>query len=125
MTDHSTSYFIQSRPVPGQPWAQHGVRWSWQSKPKALEKLAARREMKPGWEHRLMERITTVVERPATEDATPEETAEACGKCQRPFNPDDPRWDGSARYASTPYCRGCIDRCHDSTDAFHVCVICR
>ncbi|MBZ6085883.1 hypothetical protein KVH15_33410 [Streptomyces olivaceus] len=123
MTDQ-TSYFIQSRPTPDEPWAQLGVRWSWQSKTKALEKLAARREMQPAFEHRLMERVTTVVERTATEDAAPEETAEACGKCQRPFNPDDARWDGSARYATTPYCKGCVDRCIDNESADHRCVIC-
>lgn len=121
MTEQTTSYFIQSRLTPDEPWAQHGVRWSWQSKPKALEKLAARREMKPDWEHRLMERLTTVVERPASE----EPPAEACGKCEKPFDPADTRHNGRARYAATPYCNGCIDRCHESTDAFHVCAICR
>jgi hypothetical protein len=50
--------------------------------------------------------------------------AEACGKCKRPFNPADPRWDGAARYAETPYCRRCIDGCQEA-DAFHACVICR
>lgn len=62
-----TSYFIQSRPAPSQPWQQHGLRWSWESKAKALDKLAWRREQQPNWEHRLMERITTVTEQPATE----------------------------------------------------------
>lgn len=61
----------------------------------------------------------TETDRPAAEQA------EACGKCKRPFNPADPRWDGSARYAETPYCRRCIDGCHESTDAFHRCVICQ
>lgn len=65
----TTSYFIQSRPHPGAPWQRPtGVTASWESKPKALERLAARREMQSGWEHRLMERVTTVVEQPATED---------------------------------------------------------
>ncbi|MFD3310086.1 hypothetical protein [Streptomyces sp. NPDC058694] len=64
----ATVYFIESRPAPSQPWQQaSGVQSSWESKDKALERLAARREMQPGWEHRLMERITTVTERPATD----------------------------------------------------------
>lgn len=68
MPKATTSYFIESRPAPSQPWQQHGLRFSWESKPKALEKLATRREQQPNWEHRLMERITTVTEQPATED---------------------------------------------------------
>lgn len=50
---------------------------------------------------------------------------DACGKCRRPFNPADPRWDGSARHQDTPFCRSCVDACHESTDAFHQCAICR
>ena len=61
------SYFIQSRPAPSQPWQQHRLRFSWASKAKALEKLATRREMQPTWDHRLMERITTITEQPAAE----------------------------------------------------------
>lgn len=71
MPDRTTaiSYFIQSRPAPGQPWQRAtGVNATWESKAKALERLAARREMQPNWEHRLMERITTITEQPATED---------------------------------------------------------
>lgn len=64
----AVAYFIQSRPAPNQPWQRAaGVGFSWESKAKALEKLAARREMQPSWEHRLMERITTVTEQPTTE----------------------------------------------------------
>lgn len=62
----TTTYFIQSRPAPGQPWQQGNG--SWESKPVALGKLANRREMQPGWEHWLMERITIVTEQPATEE---------------------------------------------------------
>jgi hypothetical protein len=64
----ATAYFIRSRPAPGQPWQRAtGVNASWASKATALERLAARREMQPSWEHRLMERITAVTEQPATE----------------------------------------------------------
>jgi len=51
--------------------------------------------------------------------------SEACAKCKTPFDPDDTRFvDSKARYKETPYCRDCVDRCHDSNDAFHRCVIC-
>ena len=50
--------------------------------------------------------------------------AEACRKCGRPFDPTDTSFDGAARYRETPFCRRCIDNCHESTDAFHRCVIC-
>lgn len=64
----SVSFFIQSRPAPSQPWQQaSGVPFSWESRPVALAKLADRRERQPGWEHRLMERTTTVTEQPAQE----------------------------------------------------------
>ncbi len=69
MPDQPTSYFIQSRPHPGAPWQRAtGVHALWASKNQALQRLADRREMQPNWEHRLMERITTVIERPATEN---------------------------------------------------------
>jgi hypothetical protein len=49
---------------------------------------------------------------------------EACGKCKTPFDPADTRFDGRAQYHETPYCRGCVDRCHDNEIADHRCVIC-
>lgn len=58
-------------------------------------------------------------------DAAEELPAEACGKCEEPFDPADTRHDGRAQQEGTPYCRRCVDRCHESTDAFHVCTICR
>lgn len=53
-----------------------------------------------------------------------EPLVEACGKFKRPFDPADPSFDGRAQYAATPYCRGCVDRCHDNNSADHRCVIC-
>ncbi|MEU7431056.1 hypothetical protein AB0B07_09390 [Streptomyces sioyaensis] len=50
--------------------------------------------------------------------------AETCGRCRRPFDPTDTRFDGRARYRDTPFCGGCIDRCHESTDAGHRCPVC-
>jgi hypothetical protein len=49
---------------------------------------------------------------------------ERCGKCKQPFDRDDKRFDGRARYYLTAYCRGCVDRCHDTEIADHRCVIC-
>ena len=48
-----------------------------------------------------------------------------CGCCNNPFDASDATPDGSARYAESPWCRGCVDRCYEATDAFHECVICR
>ncbi|MGW7362000.1 hypothetical protein ACWGI8_00880 [Streptomyces sp. NPDC054841] len=52
------------------------------------------------------------------------EPAPACGHCRQPFDPTDKRFDGRARHADTPWCRACVDRCHESTDAFHACPMC-
>jgi hypothetical protein len=52
------------------------------------------------------------------------EASEICGKCKQPFDPADTRFDGRARYHLTPYCRGCVSRCHDTEIADHRCVIC-
>jgi hypothetical protein len=61
----TVSYFIQSRPHPGAPWQRPAVGVDcWESKTTALQRLAARREGQPTWEHRLMERITSVTEQP-------------------------------------------------------------
>ncbi|MYS59286.1 MULTISPECIES: hypothetical protein [Streptomycetaceae] len=60
---------------------------------------------------------------PAGESTQPEPAA--CGRCRRAFDPTDTRHDGHARSGNSPFCRSCVDRCHESTDAFHVCAICR
>ncbi|MDX3249009.1 hypothetical protein [Streptomyces sp. ME18-1-4] len=53
-----------------------------------------------------------------------EQLAEACGKCKTPFVPADTRFDGHARYYLTPFCKRCVDACHDNEIADHRCVIC-
>lgn len=58
------------------------------------------------------------------EDDAPE-APPACGKCRRPFDETDRRHDGHARAGDSPWCRRCVDRCHESTDFAHECVICR
>lgn len=56
--------------------------------------------------------------------APEEQPAEACGKCKTPFDPADTRFDGHSQYNATPYCRRCVDACHDTEIADHRCVIC-
>ena len=48
----------------------------------------------------------------------------ACGKCRRPFVSAVTGFEVHARYAASPYCRGCVDACHDNEIADHRCVIC-
>lgn len=55
--------------------------------------------------------------------APPAEVAK-CGRCLQPFDPTDDRWNGYARHQDTPWCRSCIDRCHESTDFAHECPVC-
>ncbi len=62
--------------------------------------------------------------RAADADVAPEPSA-ACGKCKTPFDPADTRFDGRARHGQTPFCRGCVDRCHDNEIADHRCAVCR
>jgi hypothetical protein len=57
--------------------------------------------------------------------AAPDDAAkDACGYCRHPFDPADTRWDGQARYGDTPWCRACVDRCHDTEIADHRCPVC-
>lgn len=58
-------------------------------------------------------------------DADSETVEDSCGKCRKPFDPTDTSFDGRARHGVTSFCRRCVDLCHESTDAFHECVICR
>ncbi|MEX3206041.1 hypothetical protein [Streptomyces acidiscabies] len=55
---------------------------------------------------------------------TREEQPAACGKCRTAFDPADTRFDGHAQQGTTPYCRRCVDACHDTEIADHRCVIC-
>lgn len=48
----------------------------------------------------------------------------ACGRCRKPFDSADTRFDGRARHRDEPWCRGCVDRCHESTDPAHACPVC-
>lgn len=71
----------------------------------------------------LLAAIDTLAALESTADA-PEQTPGGCQRCKRPFDPGDTRFDGQARSGSTPWCRSCVDRCHESSDAFHACPIC-
>lgn len=79
------------------------------------------------WEPHVVQVLIGWIERAhAAATSTRVDDAAACGRCRMPFDPTDTRFDGRAEERSLPgYCRGCVDRCHDSEDAFHVCVICQ
>ncbi|MEU6703852.1 hypothetical protein [Streptomyces wuyuanensis] len=47
----------------------------------------------------------------------------SCGRCRTPFDSTDQSFDGAARSGATPWCRSCVDNCHEGS-AEHVCVIC-
>jgi hypothetical protein len=46
-----------------------------------------------------------------------------CRRCRTAFDPTDTRFDGRDRYASTPWCRSCIDNCREGGTG-HMCPIC-
>ncbi|GAA4911091.1 hypothetical protein [Streptomonospora salina] len=72
---------------------------------------------------RIRQRVNAVRGRAvARGDAIGEHHA-ACARCEQPFNPEDPRFDGHARHRATPWCRHCVDRCHEG-GADHTCPIC-
>ncbi|MFK0018238.1 hypothetical protein [Streptomyces sp. NPDC090798] len=68
--------------------------------------------------------VEAIDRRTAAAEQSAVAASESCGKCKQPFDPADTRFDGRARYHLTPYCRGCVDRCHDNEIADHRCVIC-
>lgn len=59
----------------------------------------------------------------AEETEAAERENNRCRRCRKPFDPTDLRHDGHGRYASTPWCRSCIDNCRGGS-AEHVCPIC-
>jgi hypothetical protein len=65
----TVSHYIETRfPAGSNVWTRLGVRFSWRSRDKANEKLAAIRERLPHAEHRLMTRTTVVTEAPTEGD---------------------------------------------------------
>lgn len=52
-----------------------------------------------------------------------ERAVNRCARCRWTFDPHDKRFDGHARHGETPFCRRCVDKCHDSGTE-HVCQIC-
>ncbi|MFF7880983.1 hypothetical protein ACH40F_08105 [Streptomyces sp. NPDC020794] len=89
----------------------------------AVEGAAGEEGADPGTVlHAVLDRLGITVPGAVEQPAVAE--SETCGKCKRPFDPADTAFDGRARYHLTPYCRGCVDRCHDNEIADHRCVIC-
>lgn len=56
------------------------------------------------------------------EEQAAEREANRCRRCRKSFEDDGP-FDGRARYRDTPWCRSCVDNCHDGGTE-HVCMIC-
>jgi hypothetical protein len=50
--------------------------------------------------------------------------AQFCQSCAAEFNPGDTTSDGTARSGASPWCRRCVDRCHDNDAADHRCPVC-
>jgi hypothetical protein len=69
--------------------------------------------------------VTVMQWMPVCEARTTEEPAAACGQCKQPFDPSDTTFDGRAQHKATPFCRRCVDRCHDTEIADHRCAVCR
>lgn len=57
-------------------------------------------------------------------DAIPPRHRGICGRCRESFDPNDTRFDGKAQFGNRPFCRRCVDRCHESNDAGHRCAVC-
>jgi hypothetical protein len=72
-----------------------------------------------GWNTDWLRHKLTAEENEATERAK-----NRCRRCHRRFDPTDTRFDGHARYSTTPWCCACVDRCHESTDTAHACPVC-
>lgn len=59
----------------------------------------------------------------AEQHAADERAKNKCRCCSRSFDPTDTAFDGRSRYRDTPWCRSCVDNCHEGGTE-HVCVIC-
>ncbi|MFD3929711.1 hypothetical protein [Streptomyces sp. NPDC058614] len=68
--------------------------------------------------------VEAIDRRAPAEEQPAVEAPEACARCKKPFDPTDTRFDGRAQHKFTPYCRWCVDLCHDNESADHRCVIC-
>ncbi|MFI2431967.1 hypothetical protein [Streptomyces sp. NPDC018693] len=57
------------------------------------------------------------------EENAAERERQRCRRCRADFDPADTAFDGRARHRDTPWCRRCVDNCHEGGTE-HVCVIC-
>jgi hypothetical protein len=65
------------------------------------------------------------LERAAAAPPTPDTGSDQrCRNCARLFDPDDTTFDGAAQSGTSPWCRGCVDSCHDNEIADHRCPVC-
>lgn len=76
-TEAGLSYRLEHRHREEDTWRPNtpgiGANWSWRSREKAEQRLVEARDRWPDFEHRLIEKTTTVTEQPAA-PAAPEET---------------------------------------------------
>ncbi|MEU6222269.1 hypothetical protein [Streptomyces sp. NPDC047042] len=83
--------------------------------------------LRPDEQHLLIEEAATwlraAVEAGIAPPAAEQPTDETCGKCKKPFGPDDRRVRRGDQ-PETAYCRACVDFCADTEIADHRCVIC-
>src|SRR5438132_5211278 len=47
-----------------------------------------------------------------------------CRRCRTRFDETDHQFNGAARHAGSPWCKRCVDRCHEATEFDHTCPIC-
>ena len=68
---------------------------------------------------------TGAEEHPAPQPAAPAEATadDACRKCGRTFIEDGKFLDSAAKDGNLPFCKTCVDRCHDTEIADHWCEI--
>jgi hypothetical protein len=106
------------------PWAwqeQDGVWAQWRTDPDQDDRPV---ELLLGSIMRVALPAGLLAGEPPREAAQPADDGGRCGRCRRPFDPADTRWDGYAEYHDSGYCRSCIDNCHDTEIADHRCPIC-
>jgi hypothetical protein len=109
---------------PLMPWAwqeQDGVWSQWRTDPDEDDRPV---ELLLGSIMRVALPAGLLAGEPPREAAQPADDGGRCGRCRRPFDPGDTRWDGHAEYRDSGYCRSCVDLCHNTELADHRCPIC-
>lgn len=66
-----------------------------------------------------------IMVRPAESQSVPagQHEESRCAKCAMRFDPADTSFEGRAQHRDTPFCNGCVSRCHDTEIADHWCSV--